>query len=761
MTKFTVLARRALTGALIALFGLDVAAQSLPVLPAPPAPEPSAHLSVISYGAKGDGSTKDTAAFQNAINAAAGTSGGAVVDVPGGHTYLIGSISLKSNVWLNVESGATIQGSDSASDYPLVTERWEGTDTSCHQGLIAATGTSSNPLTNIAIIGSGTIKSGATVGALRSPRRPTMIEPRYCKGVLIQDITVSNIRMWTVHPTYCEDVTISGMIVKSQQVNSDGLDPDSCARVLIEGCNFSSGDDDIAIKSGKGTQGATDNIPCQDVTIENCTFTVAGSDSGTIAFGSELSGGIQRVLIENNTAGPSRAELYLKTTEGRGGYISDVTVDTLTGVPTQVVEFNTDYVSGSDVSPGITSFNNISISNVSVKSSKDVAKITGDAKLPLNNISLSGFTGSAGSGSTVSNVTNFHESGISVTNGSGFSESNVTAGVTASPAAATLSPGGTATFAVTVPSGLSGTVTLKMGGDGIDTNVPPGATASFSPGSLSGSGSSTLTVNTSSSTPAGNYALIILASNGTTTHAASVTLTVGSGGPPPPPPVADPVFSPAGGSYAAAQNVSISTATSGATIRYTTDGSTPTETHGTVYSGPVNISTQGITKLEAIAYEAGFTDSNVIVETYTIGSGNPPPTLNFEAESLSYTPNGATASVQTDTNSSGGKWVELAGNSTGDYIDFTVPNVPAGTYQLQMEWKGNNTRGILQLSVDGTNLGPTLDQYSSGQTYPTTTFGNVTFSTTGNHDVRLTVTGKNSKSSSYQLSADKFTFVGQ
>jgi hypothetical protein len=136
-------------------------------------------------------------------------------------------------------------------------------------------------------------------------------------------------------------------------------------------------------------------------------------------------------------------------------------------------------------------------------------------------------------------------------------------------------------------------------------------------------------------------------------------------------------------------------------------------------------------------------------------------TVSFEAENLTYTPNGATASVQTDVNSSGGKWIELAGNSVGDYINFAIPSVAAGTYQLQMEWKGNTTRGILQLSVDGTNLGPTLDQYATGQTYPTTTFGTVTFSSTGTHTILLTVTGKNSASSSYQLSADKFTFVGQ
>jgi len=221
------------------------------------------------------------------------------------------------------------------------------------------------------------------------------------------------------------------------------------------------------------------------------------------------------------------------------------------------------------------------------------------------------------------------------------------------------------------------------------------------------------------------------------------------------PQAAAPSFSPAAGTYATAQNVTISDATAGATIRYTTDGSTPSETAGTLYSGPVNLSKS--TTLKAIAYKTGFSDSPVTTGAYTIA----PLTLNFEAESLSYTGSGATTSVQTDKNSSGGKWVELAGNSVGDHIDFTVPNVPAGTYQLKMEWKGNNTRGILQLSVDGANLGPTLDQYSSGQTYPTTTFGNVTFSAAGNHDVRLTVTGKNSKSSSYQLSADKFTLVGQ
>jgi hypothetical protein len=136
-------------------------------------------------------------------------------------------------------------------------------------------------------------------------------------------------------------------------------------------------------------------------------------------------------------------------------------------------------------------------------------------------------------------------------------------------------------------------------------------------------------------------------------------------------------------------------------------------------------------------------------------------TVSFEAESLVYTPNGATASVQTDVNSSGGKWIELAATGTGSYIDFAIPSVAAGTYQLQMEWKGNTSRGTLQLSVDGANLGGTLDQYSANQSYPTTPFGNVIFASAGTHTVRLTVTGKNNSSSNYYLSADKFTFLVQ
>ncbi len=122
--------------------------------------------------------------------------------------------------------------------------------------------------------------------------------------------------------------------------------------------------------------------------------------------------------------------------------------------------------------------------------------------------------------------------------------------------------------------------------------------------------------------------------------------------------VAAPVFSPPAGAYTSTPIVTITSATTGVFIRYTLDGSTPTETNGTIYSGPVSVSPP--VTLMAIAYNGVDVDSPVTSGTYTLSKQGPPPTLSFEAEKLTYTPSGATASVQTDKKSSGGKWVELA-----------------------------------------------------------------------------------------------------
>ncbi len=226
---------------------------------------------------------------------------------------------------------------------------------------------------------------------------------------------------------------------------------------------------------------------------------------------------------------------------------------------------------------------------------------------------------------------------------------------------------------------------------------------------------------------------------------------------PTPSKVATPTPAPAPGTYPSCQSVALSTATPGASLRYTLDGSTPRRDFGTVYTGPIAICST--TTLKAIAYSDGLLDSDVFTGVYTIGTV--PPTLNFEAESLARTTSGTSATNDSDANASGGSRVTLNSTGTGSWVQFTLPNIPAGTYSIRMAYKTNNNRGRATFLLDGAPFGPTLDQYASPATYPTATLGTVTFATSGNHTIRLTVASKNSASSSYTLSADKFTLVGQ
>jgi hypothetical protein len=217
--------------------------------------------------------------------------------------------------------------------------------------------------------------------------------------------------------------------------------------------------------------------------------------------------------------------------------------------------------------------------------------------------------------------------------------------------------------------------------------------------------------------------------------------------------VAAPTFNPPGGSFTTPQTVAISTTTPGATIHYTTGTGTPT----TTYTGPITVSST--TTIRANASAAGLTDSSISSATYTIGGST--QTLSFEAESLARTTSGVSATTDTDSAASGGARVTLNAVNTGSWVEFTLPNIPAGTYSLRLGYKSNNNRGTATTRVDGTTLSGTLDQYAASASYPTATLGTVTFSSAGNHLLRLVVAGQNSASSGFTLSADKITLVGQ
>jgi unsaturated rhamnogalacturonyl hydrolase len=164
-------------------------------------------------------------------------------------------------------------------------------------------------------------------------------------------------------------------------------------------------------------------------------------------------------------------------------------------------------------------------------------------------------------------------------------------------------------------------------------------------------------------------------------------------------------------------------------------------------------------------WQSVVTDSNAPCRFFRLASPPmiyPPTPVTFEAESLAHITNGANATVSTlDTNASGGYYVTLNGDGTGDYIEFALTNVPAGAYRLKLVFRSGSNRGQLGLKLDGNPLGGTLDEYWPLAVYPLWDFGAVTFASGGDHTIRLTATGKNAASSSYTIAADKFLLVPQ
>jgi polygalacturonase len=278
-------------------------------------------FNVRTFGAVADGTTKDTAAFQKALNTCANAGGGAVI-VPAGD-YLIGSIELKSRTVLLLQSGAHLLGSPDLADYPVMKVRWEGKWIDGHRALIFA-----RDADHIAIMGAGKISGNPALGGREMPRRPVIIEPINCTNIEFKGFATEHHSMWSIHPTYCEGVTAQNLTILSTGGNGDGIDVDSCRHVRIENCDISTGDDCIALKSGRGMEGYRIARPTEDVLISRCTL--ADSIFACIGIGSETSGGIRNVRIEDCKFTRARTfAIYIKSRPGRGAFVEDISATNL------------------------------------------------------------------------------------------------------------------------------------------------------------------------------------------------------------------------------------------------------------------------------------------------------------------------------------------------------------------------------------------------------------------------------------------------
>ncbi|GGF15047.1 hypothetical protein GCM10011383_27830 [Hymenobacter cavernae] len=393
---------------------------------------PKITLNVRDFGATGNGSTKDTVAIQQALDRCWVLGGGEVV-VPAGN-YLTGAIALKSNTILRFEKDAVLLGSPDFADYPVMQVRWEGKWIPGHVGLIYAV-----EANNIGVVGPGKIMGHHDLGgrptAEKPLRHPALIEPIGCNTMRFEDFSTDYFRMWCLHPTYCENIVIKNLIIRSTGGNGDGIDIDSCKHVRIEGCDINTGDDCISLKSGRGMEGYSLLHTTEDVHISNCTF--ADSIFACIGIGSETSGGIRNVRIEHCkfTFAQTHA-IYIKTRPGRGAFIEDIIVDDI-DVAGTVAGFLRLNMLGSglqDQNPvpgdeGIPTVRNWQFSNIRVK---DVpVLIDGTAvhpNKPLDGFSFINVTGTCAKGISLANIKKAKLRDIKVTGYTGplLSISNVT-----------------------------------------------------------------------------------------------------------------------------------------------------------------------------------------------------------------------------------------------------------------------------------------------------------------------------------------------
>jgi hypothetical protein len=373
---------------------------------------PEKTFDVLTYGADPTGAAVSTEAFRKAVSAAASAGGGTVL-VPKGN-YLSGPVHLASNVNLHLAEGAVLGFSQNFNDYlPVVFTRWEGLELYNYSPLIYA-----KDCENVAVTGSGKLdgrgaawwpwKKTQKDAAKRlydlasrgvPPRdrvfgtegglRPSFIQTVNCKNVLIEGVTITNGPMWTIHPVYSENVIVRRVNVVTEGPNNDGVNPDSSRNVLVEDSFFSTGDDCVVIKSGLNEDGWRVGRPSENIIVRRLR---GERGHGGVVMGSEMSGGVRNVAVEDCDFTGTDRGLRIKSMRGRGGFVENVYYDNVRhkDIRLMVVEITSFYASSTlepltQTPPRI---RGIHVSNVTAHGAKFAAQITGLPEAPLEDITF-------------------------------------------------------------------------------------------------------------------------------------------------------------------------------------------------------------------------------------------------------------------------------------------------------------------------------------------------------------------------------------
>jgi len=378
---------------------------------------PAKDFKITDLGAVGDGKTDCTQAINKAISAANKAGGGQVVVPPG--TFLTGAIYLKSNVNLYISQDAIVKFSTDPNQYlPAVFTRWEGVECMNYSALIYAYNEK-----NIAITGEGTLDGQAsdenwwkwrrelqrqdrqdlfTQGGEGVPvekrlyggkyLRPSMLEPVKCSNILIEGIKIKNSPFWHIHPVLSQNIIVRNVRVEGTGPNNDGCDPESCKDVLIEGCYFDTGDDCIAIKSGRNNDARRVNVPSEDIIVRNC---IMKAGHAGVAIGSEITGGARNIFVDNCTMDDPNLDraIRLKTNSVRGGFIENVYVRNIKIGEVKeailLIDFFYPDIEKGDYKPVV---RNINVENVTSQKSGYALFLRGFPDAPITDVTLKNCT---------------------------------------------------------------------------------------------------------------------------------------------------------------------------------------------------------------------------------------------------------------------------------------------------------------------------------------------------------------------------------
>ena len=371
-------------------------------------------LNILDFGAKGDGMTKDTAAIQKALDACADNGGGTVL-IPEG-VYLTGSLIIHSNTTLQLAPRGNLLGSADIADYPLVNVRWEGEFREGHRALISATDAA-----NITITGGAIFGPPLPLGKLRNPRGPVLIELTGCTNALLEGFTTQYQQLWSIHLLFCKNLTARSLTIRTVNANGDGMDVDSCDGVIIERCDINTGDDAISLKSGRGLAAESLNRPTENVIIRDCRL--QSSIYAALGLGTEMSGGIRNVKIYNCVLAGKQNAIFIKSRDGRGGFMENITGENLTILksPTFIgIDLMKKGIQATDPVPGDMAkwprVHDVTFKKIHVQ---DVADLVDGRNVPaarlIDGFTLADISGNCSRAISLANMTNVNLSKIHVT----------------------------------------------------------------------------------------------------------------------------------------------------------------------------------------------------------------------------------------------------------------------------------------------------------------------------------------------------------